>query len=172
MPGTMKSWSKETSFSDVILRTRRKKAVLNLIKNVVICWQDNIWRRLSSPPYGGHRQLKSRRPFVPAALELLNDLDKTNTSAAHWADYRWSMEWLENTSWLYKFIADVNSSPHGINFPRSTWVKLNRLQSGVGSFRFNNLQMGYDSFSGLWVRRRGADHVLKTCPIYSYPNGL
>ena len=29
--------------------------------------------RLTSRPYGGHRQLKSRHPFVPAALELLRD---------------------------------------------------------------------------------------------------
>ena len=44
--------------------------------------------RFSSLPYGGHRQLKSRHPFVPVALELLNELNNTNISAAHWVGYR------------------------------------------------------------------------------------
>jgi len=38
-------------------------------------------------------QLKSRHPFVPAALELLKDLDKSNTTAALWADHKWNTEW-------------------------------------------------------------------------------
>ena len=38
--------------------------------------------QLTSHSYGGHRQLKSRHPFVPAALELLRDVRKLGTSAA------------------------------------------------------------------------------------------
>jgi len=34
------------------------------------------------------RELKSRHPFVPTALELLKDLNKSNTTAAFWADHK------------------------------------------------------------------------------------
>ena len=36
-------------------------------------------KRLLSPPYKGHRQIKSRHPFVPAALEFLKDFSKSNS---------------------------------------------------------------------------------------------
>ena len=31
-------------------------------------------------------------------------------------------------------LADISSSPPGMNFPRPAWVRLNRLQTGVGLF--------------------------------------
>ena len=40
---------------------------------------------ITSHFYGGYRQLKSRYPFVPAALELLRDARKLGTRAARWA---------------------------------------------------------------------------------------
>ena len=113
----------------------RKKAVLSLACRA----QDPeylLYDRLVSPPYGRHRQLKSRHPFVPAALELLNDFQELGTSAASWADHRWSMEWQGSTSRLHHaFIADVSTSPPGMRFPRPSWVRLNRLRTGVGLFR-------------------------------------
>ena len=60
---------------------RRKRASLSLARRA----QDPkhmLHKRLLSPPYGGHRQLKSRRPFVSAALDLLNDADALSSSAA------------------------------------------------------------------------------------------
>jgi len=30
--------------------------------------------------------------FIPAALKLLKDLDKSNTTAASWADHKWNTE--------------------------------------------------------------------------------
>ena len=46
---------------------------------------------LLSQAYRGQWQLKSRHPFMLATLDLLDHLNKTNTSAAHGADYRWNM---------------------------------------------------------------------------------
>ena len=43
---------------------------------------DLLHDRLTSHPYGGHRQLKSIHPFVPAALELLRYASELGTSAA------------------------------------------------------------------------------------------
>ena len=67
---------------------RRKRATLFLARRA----QDPkhmLDERLLSSPNGGHRQLKSRRPFVPAALDLPNDADALSTSAAgSWADHK------------------------------------------------------------------------------------
>ena len=60
---------------------RRKRATLFLVRRA----QDPkhmLYERLLPPLYGGHRQLKSRRSFVPVALDLLNDADALSTCAA------------------------------------------------------------------------------------------
>ena len=97
---------------------RRKRATLSLARRA----QDPkhmLHERLLSPPHRGHRQLKFRRPFVPAALDLLNDADALSTSAAgSWADHKWNTEWQECASRLHGLIADVGSLPSGMHFPR------------------------------------------------------
>ena len=128
--------------------------------------------RLSSPPSDGHRQLKSRHPYVSAALELLNDLNKTNTSVAHWVDSRWSMEWKKSTSRLHQFMADVSSSPSGMNFPRPAWIRLNRLRTGVGLFRatMHKCDMTSSAACDCGAEEQTADHAIATCSTYCYPN--
>ena len=77
-----------------------------------------LHERLLSPLYGGHRQLKSGRPFVLAALDLLNDVDALSTSAAgSWADHKWNTKWQECALQLHNFIAEVGSLPSGMHFP-------------------------------------------------------
>ena len=72
------------------------------------------------PPLGGQmRQLKSRQPFMPAALELVNDPTQSCTSVTRWAEDRWSMEWRENASRLHTFIKDISPTLPGISFPRT-----------------------------------------------------
>ena len=43
---------------------------------------------LTSHPYVGHRQAKSRHHFAPAALELLRDASELGSSAARQPDHR------------------------------------------------------------------------------------
>ena len=64
-----------------ISELRRKRVTLSLARDA----QDPkhiLYERLLYPPYGGHRQLKFRRLFVPAAIDLLNDIDVLSTNAA------------------------------------------------------------------------------------------
>ena len=61
------------------------------------------------------------------------------------AKYKWSMEWRENASRLYTFNKDVSPTPPGINFPKSAWVRLNRLRTGVGLFRSETQKWGMAS---------------------------
>ena len=58
-----------------------------------------------------------RHHFVPAALELLRDARELGTSAARWADHRWSIGWREDTSRLHSFIDDVGALPPGMVLP-------------------------------------------------------
>jgi len=71
---------------------RRKRAILSLARRAMDP-EHLLYDRLLFSPTTQQRDLKSRHPFVPAALELLKDLDKSNTTAASWADHRWNMEW-------------------------------------------------------------------------------
>jgi len=52
-----------------------------------------------------------------AALELLKDLDKSDTTAALWADRKWNTEWQKNSSRLHTFIPTPGPSPPGITLP-------------------------------------------------------
>ena len=114
---------------------RRKRATLSFARRAQNP-KHMLYERLLSSPYVGHGQLKSRRPFVPAALDLINDADTLSTSATgSWADRKWNIEWQECASRLHGFIADVGSLPSGMYFPRPAWVRLNRLRTGVGLFR-------------------------------------
>ena len=130
--------------------------------------------RLFSPPIKGHRQLKSRHPFVPAALELLNDANQSGTNAARWADGIWNTNWTESSSRLRGFIAEASTSPTGICLPRLAWVKLNRLRTGVGLFRSIMHKWGMASTAACecGAEEQAADHVITSCPIYHHPNGI
>ena len=150
---------------------RRKGATLSLARRA----QDPkhmLHERLLSPPYEGHRQLKSRRLFVPAALDLLNNADALSTSAAgSWADHKWNMEWQECASRLHGFIADVSSLPLEIHFPRPAWVRLNRLRAGVGLFRSTMHKWGMVPTPACecGAYEQTADHLIISCPIYRHP---
>ena len=114
---------------------RRKRTTLSLARRAQHP-KHMLHERLLSPSYGGHRQLKSRRPFVSAAPDLINDADGLSTSAAgSWTDHKWNTEWQKCASRLHGFIANVGSLPSGMHFPRPAWVRLNRLRTGVDLFR-------------------------------------
>jgi len=57
------------------------------------------------------------------------------------ADHLWNAEWLDNTN-------HIGTHPPGLILPRTTWVRLNRLRTGVKCFRSLH-KRGYDPFCGL-----------------------
>ena len=90
---------------------------------------------LAGSPDGYRERLKSRRPFVPAAWKLLQDLTESDICAAQWTDFKWSTEYSECSSDLCAFIPRTSTRPMGMGLPRSSWVRLNRLRAGVGWFQ-------------------------------------
>ena len=128
--------------------------------------------RLTSHPYGGHQQHKSRHLFAPAALELLRDASELSTSEARWADYKWSIEWRKGTSRLHSFFDDVDALPPGMGLPKPAWVRLNRLRTGVGLYRslMHKWSMASSASCTCGVEEHTADHIITSCPIYRHPN--
>ena len=80
-------------------------------------------------------RLRSRRPFVDPdtrlARNLLNNLARLGIRASEWTNHKWKAEYCENTSRLRAFVPGIGARPVGMGLSRATWVKLNRLRTGV-----------------------------------------
>ena len=79
-------------------------------------------------------RLRSRRPFVSAARNLLDNLARLGIRASEWTNHKWNTEYCESASRLRAFVPGTGARPVGICLPRAAWVKLNRLRTGVGRF--------------------------------------
>ena len=76
-------------------------------------------------------RLRSRRLFVPAAQNLLDNLIRLGIRAFEWTNHKWKTEYCENASRLYAFVSKTSTRPVGMGLLRVAWVKLNRLWTGV-----------------------------------------
>ena len=72
---------------------------------------------LAGSPDGYRERLKSRRPFVPAARKLLQDLTELDIRTAQWTDFKWSTEYSECSSDLRAFIPRTSTRPMGMACP-------------------------------------------------------
>ena len=79
-------------------------------------------------------RLRSRRPFVPAARNLLDNLARLGIRTSEWTNHKWKTEYCENASRLRAFVPGTGAKPVGMGLPRAACVKLNRLRTGVGRF--------------------------------------
>ena len=70
-------------------------------------------------------RLRSRRPFVPGAWNLLNNLARLGIRASEWINHKWKTEYCENASRLRGFVPQTGARPVGMGLPRAAWIKLN-----------------------------------------------
>ena len=119
-------------------------------------------------------RLKSRRPFVPAAQKLLDSLTESDIRAAQWMDYVWNMEYLKSASRLHAFIPRASSKPLGMGLLRTSWVKLNRLRTGVRRFHSSMYKWGAAPSPNCecGASEQTADHIISTCPLHRAPKGI
>ena len=96
---------------------------------------DYILYGLFSGPSDTHQvRLRSRRPFVPAARNVLDNLTGLGIRASEWTNHKWNAKYCENVSRLRVFVPRTGARPVGMSFSRAAWVKFNRLRTGVGRF--------------------------------------
>ena len=78
-------------------------------------------------------RLRSRRLFVPAARNLLNNLARLCVRASEWTNHKWKTEYCENVSRLRAFVSDTGARSVGMGLPRAAWVKLNPCKLVLGN---------------------------------------
>ena len=64
---------------------------------------------------------------------LATFLGTTCIRAAHWADHQWNAEWADSPTTSDSAFSSRHPPP-GLTLPRTAWVRLNRLRTGVGRF--------------------------------------
>ena len=118
-------------------------------------------------------RLKSRRPFVPAARNLLENLARLDIRSSEWTNHKWKTEYCKNASRLRAFVPGTSARPVGMGLPRAAWVKLNRLRTGVGRFHSSMHKWGLAPSPNCecGASKQTADHVLTTCLIHRAPHG-
>ena len=118
-------------------------------------------------------RLRSRRPFVPAARNLLDNLARLGIRASEWTNHKWKTEYCENASRLRAYVPGTGARPVGMGLPRAAWVKLNRLRTGVGRFHSSMQKWGLAPSPNCecGASEQTADHVLTACPIHRAPHG-
>ena len=118
-------------------------------------------------------RLRSRRPFVPGARNLLENLARLGIRASEWTNLKWKTEYCEGASRLRAFVPQTGARPVGMGLPRAAWVKLNRLRTGVGRFHSSMHKWGLAPSPNCecGASEQTADHVLTACPIHRAPHG-
>ena len=116
-------------------------------------------------------RLRSRRPFVPGARNLLDNLASIGIRASKWTNHKWKTEYCENASRLRVFVPETGARPIGMGLPRAAWVKLNRLRTGVGRFHSSKWGLAPSPNCECGASKQTADHVLTACPTHRAPHG-
>ena len=62
-------------------------------------------------------RLRSRRPFVPGARNLLNNFARLGIRAYEWTNHKWKTEYCENASMLRAFVPKTGARPVGMGLP-------------------------------------------------------
>ena len=147
---------------------RRLEATLSLAYRGFLDPDHILYGLLSGSSDTRQVRLKSRRPFVPAARNLLDNLAKLGIRPSEWTNHKWKTEYCENASRLRAFVHGTGARPVGMGLPRAAWVKLNRLRTGVGRFHSSMNKWGLVPSPNCecGASEQTADHVLTACIGY------
>ena len=133
-----------------------------------------LYELLAGSTHSYRERLKSKRPFVPAARKLLQDLTELDIRAAQWTDFKWSTEYSECSSDLRAFIPRTSTRPMGMGLPRSSLVRLNRLWAGVGCFQSSMHKWGLAPTLNCecGAAEQTAEHIILTCFVHRAPTRI
>ena len=153
---------------------RRLEATLSLAYRGSLDPDHILYGLLSGSSDTRQVRLRSRRPFVPAARNLLNNLARLGIRATEWTNHKWKTGYCKNASRLRAFVSETSARPVGMGLPRASWVKLNRLRTGVGRFYSSMHKWGIAPSPNCecGASEQTADHILTACPIHRAPHGV
>ena len=128
---------------------------------------------LSGSSDTGQVRLRSRRLFVPAAQNLLDNFARLGIRTSEWTNHKWKMEYCENASRLRAFVPKTSARPVGMGLPQAPWVRLNRLWTDVGQFHSSMHKWGLAPSPNCecGASEQTTDHVLTVCLIDRAPHG-
>ena len=152
---------------------RRLGAILSLANRAIDDTNHVLHRQLVDQQDAHLGRLRSRRPFVPAAWKLLGSLSKLDIRVKQWTKHKWNADYLESTSRVRAFIPRASSRPLEMSLPRTSWVRLNRLRTGVGRFHSSMHKWGLAPSPNCecGATEQTADHVISSCLIHHVPRG-
>ena len=152
---------------------RRMGATLSLAHRGCLDPDDILYGLLSGSSDTRQVRLRSRRPFVPAAWNLLDNFARLGIRAFEWTNHKWKTEYCENASRVRAFVPGTGARPVGMGLPRAARVKLNRLRIGVGRFHSSMHKWGLVPSPNCeyGASKQTADYVLTVCPIHRAPYG-
>ena len=152
---------------------RRMGATLSLAHRGSLDPDHILYGLLSGSSSTRQVRLRSRRPFVPAARNHLDNLASLGIRASEWTNHKWKTEHCENASRLLAFVPRTGARPVGMGLPQADWIKLNRLRTGVGRFHSSTHKWGLGPSSNCecGASEQTADYVLTACPIHRAPHG-
>ena len=118
-------------------------------------------------------RLRSRRSYVSAERNLLDNLARLGIRASEWTNHKWKTEYCENVSRLRVFVLGTGAMLVGMGLSREDWVKLNHLRTGVGQCRSSMHKWGLAPSPNCecGAFEQTADHVLTVCSIHRAPHG-
>ena len=149
---------------------RREAATLALSRKAIIDEDHILHKTITETPQ--HARLKSRRPFVEHAHQLLRSTSE-DVPTRQWLKRRWSEEWqAADHSRLHRFVEEPDELL-GEDLPRRQWAILNRLRTGVGRFAATMKGWGLRDSAACDCGHpeQTADHIVESCPQYRPPNG-
>ena len=152
---------------------RRMGATLSLAHRGSLDADHILYGLLSGSSDTRQVRLRSRRPFVPGARNLLDNLARLGIRVSEWTNHKWNTEYCENASRLRAFVPETGARPVGMGLPRVAWVKLNRLRTGVERFHSSMHKWGHAPSPNCecGASEQTADHVLTACSIHRATHG-
>ena len=152
---------------------RRMRATLSLAHRGSLGPDYILYGLLSGSSDTRQVRLGSRRPFVPAVRNFLDNLARLGIRASEWTNHKWKTEYCEGASRLRAFVPETGARHIGMSLPRAAWVKLNRLRTGVGRFHSSMYKWGLAPSPNCecGASDQTADHVLTACLIHRAPHG-
>ena len=112
-------------------------------------------------------RLRSRRPFVPAARNLLNNLARLGIRASEWTNHKWYAEYFEGASRL-RACAQDRCQACWVELTGAAWAQ--RLRTGVGRLPLSMRKWGLAPSPNCecGASEQTADHVLTECPYIGH----